>query len=309
MGAENDRPLGCSRTAPLATDRTDAPAQRPTLTVSDSAPPPRRRRRSRPARFFRRHIRPLFSRRLSALAAATIPLLYMLYMRLVWATSRVEGGRDFLALKRIAAKHNGAVSLLWHEEVMTVAFGYSYLGLRGHTLASIGEAGEVIARMLTRCGFVVFRGGSTTHRSRRREGALEEMIAHMRTHDEVIYGLTVDGSKGPAYHLKTGGIIIARECAKPIVLVRTWYKRCVRLPTWDGMAVPLPFNVIRYYLRGPYTVPDSARTEEGLEQFRLRLEHDLVDLAAQSYADMGQPLPANLVKRRNAETPGNETGV
>jgi len=278
-----------SRTAAAATECTDVAA-------------PRRRQRSRswPARFFRRHIRPLFSRRLSRLAAVTIPVLYMLYMRLVWATSRVEG-RDFLDLKRIIVEHNGAVGLLWHEEVMTVAFGYYYLGFRPHTLASIGEAGEVIARMLTRCGFVVFRGGSTTHRSRRREGALEEMIAHMRTHDQVIYGLTVDGSKGPPYRMKTGGIIIARECAKPIVLARTWYKRCVRLPTWDRMAVPLPFNVIRYYLRGPYTVPDSARTESGLEQFRLTLEHDLIDLAAQSYADMGQPLPANLVKRRPAE--------
>jgi lysophospholipid acyltransferase (LPLAT)-like uncharacterized protein len=180
---------------------------------------------------------------------------------------------------------------------MTVAFGYYYLGFRPHTLASLGESGEVISRLLARCGFVVFRGGSTTHRSRRREGALQEMIAHMCATDQVIYGLTVDGSKGPAYRIKTGGIIIARECAKPIVLVRTWYRRCLRLPTWDRMALPLPFNVIRYYLRGPYTVPESARTAAGLEQFRRDLEDDLIDLAAQSYDDMGQRRPANLVKR------------
>ncbi len=220
----------------------------------------------------------------------------MLYMRLVWATSRIEG-RDFVRLKENIARHNGAVGLLWHAEVMTVAFGYYYLGFRPHTLASVGESGEVIARMLALCGFVVFRGGSTTGRSRRREGALEEMIAHMRTHDQVIYGLTVDGSKGPAYRMKTGGIVIARECGKPIVLARTWYKRCLRLPTWDRMALPLPFNVIRYYLRGPYFVPESARSAAGLEEFRLRLENDLIDLAAQSYDDMRQARPANLVKR------------
>jgi lysophospholipid acyltransferase (LPLAT)-like uncharacterized protein len=256
----------------------------------------RARRRGRLARFFRSKLRPIFSRRLSWLAAAVVPALYMLYMRLVWATSRIEG-RDSFVLQRIATEHNGAVALLWHEEVMTVAFGYAYLGLRGHTLASVGESGEVIARMLALCGFVVFRGGSTTGRSRRREGALEEMIAHMHTHDEVIYGLTVDGSKGPPYRMKTGSIIIARECGKPVVLVRTWYKRCLRLPTWDRMAVPLPFNVIRYYLRGPYLVPDSARDAAGLEAFRLQLENELIDLAAQSYDDMGQARPANLVKR------------
>jgi len=247
---------------------------------------------------FRRKVRPIFSRRLSHLASVVVPYLYLAYMRLVWATSRVDRG-NFLALKDIIIEHNGAVGLLWHEEVMTVAFGYYYLGFRPHTLASLGDVGELIARMLALCGFVVFRGGSTTGSSRRREGALQEMIEHMRTHDHVIYGLTVDGSKGPPYRLKTGGLIIARECGRPVILARTWYKRCLRLPTWDRMAIPLPFNVIRYYLRGPYMVPESAQTEDGLEQFRLEMENRLIDLAAQSYDDMGQARPANLVKRQD----------
>lgn len=228
-----------------------------------------------------------------------LPHLYMLYMRLVWATSRIDA-RNFLDLQRMSDEHNGAVGLLWHEEVMTVAYGYRYLGFRGHTLASPGEAGEVITRMLKLCDFVVFRGGSTTGQSRRREGILDAMISHMKNTDHVIYGLTVDGSKGPPYRMKTGGIVIARECNKPIALVRTWYKRCVRLPTWDRMAVPLPFNVIHYYLRGPYWVPPEAATEAGLEAFRRRLEDDLIDLAAQSYEELGQPRPPQLVKRGEA---------
>ncbi len=256
----------------------------------------RKRGRHRLAQIFRNTVRPVFSRRLSKLMAVVVPGIYVAYMRFVWATSRIQPGH-FLDLKRIIAEHNGAVGLLWHEEVMTVAFGYPYLGFRPHTLASLGEAGEVISRMLLRCGFVVFRGGSTNRPSRRREGTLQDMIVHMRTHDQVIYGITVDGSKGPAYRMKTGGIVIARECNKPIVLARTWYKRCLRLRTWDRMAVPLPFNVIGYYLKGPYRVPESAHTETGLEQFRVKLENDLIDLAALSYDDMGQPRPANLVKR------------
>jgi lysophospholipid acyltransferase (LPLAT)-like uncharacterized protein len=215
------------------------------------------------------------------------------YMRLVWITSRVEP-HNFGELERISVEYNGAVALLWHEEVLTVAYGYYYLGLRGHTLASVGDAGELIARMLRRCNYVVFRGGSTSGQARRREGILQEMIDHMHTHDEVIYGITVDGSKGPRYRMKHGGIVIARECQKPVVLVRTWYKRCLRLPTWDRMAVPLPFNRIGYYLKGPYPVPESARTEAGLEQFRLQMENGLIELAAESYVDMGQPRPSAL---------------
>jgi len=251
------------------------------------------RQRGPLARAFRNHVRPLFSRRLSALAAAVVPSIYMGYMRLVWATSRVDPG-NFLELKDWIREHNGAVGLLWHEEVMTVAYGYHHLGFRPHTLASLGDSGELITRMLLKCGFVVFRGGSTRGLKRRREGVLEELIEHMRTHDEVIYGLTVDGSRGPRYHMKHGGIVIARECGKPIALARTWYKRCLRLPTWDRMAVPLPFNHIRYYLAGPYFVPETTHTPEGMEEFRLRLERDLIELAARSYDDLGQPRPPEL---------------
>jgi lysophospholipid acyltransferase (LPLAT)-like uncharacterized protein len=258
------------------------------------------------ARGFRKHVRPIFSRPLSRFAALVVPYLYVAYMRLVWATSRIIGGDEFKELIRIAERHDGAVALLWHEEVMTVAFAYPYLGVRGHTLASLGESGELIARMLRMCGYVVFRGGSTSGTARRREGTLLEMIEHMRNNREVIYGLTVDGSRGPAYRMKTGGIVIARECGKPIALVRTWYKRCIRLPTWDRLAIPLPLNEIRYYIRGPYHVPESARTPEGLAEFRLLLERDLIDLAAQSYDDMGQPRPETLVARRESELTGSD---
>jgi len=228
-------------------------------------------------------------------------MLYVWYMRLVWRTSRIEGAREFGELMRIGERYDGAVALLWHEEVLTVAFGYPYVGVRGQTLASMGESGEVITRMLQKCGYVVFRGGSTTGTSRRREGALREMIDHMRSTRRVVYGLTVDGSKGPPYRMKTGGIVIARECGKPIVLARTWYKRYVRLPTWDRMAVPLPCNVIRYSLRGPYHVPADATSSDGLARFRDLLEADLIDLAAESYDELGRARPTNLVKRSAAE--------
>lgn len=275
-----------------------APSWPMTPTESPRAPSRTRpeRKRGPIAQAFRTHVRPLFSKRLSRLAAAVVPWLYLGYMRFVWATSRVSGQDDFV-LNAISAESDGAVALLWHEEVLTVAFGYPYIGIRGHTLASVGESGEVIARMLKLCGYVVFRGGSSTSRARRRSGVLEEMIAHMRENHGVIYGLTVDGSKGPRYRMKTGGIVIARECGKPIALVRTWYRRCLRLNTWDRMALPLPFNEIRYYLRGPYHVPADAVTDEGLARFRLQLENDLIDIAAQSYRDARQPIPDALVKR------------
>ena len=225
----------------------------------------------------------------------TFPYLYLAYMAFVWKTSRVDVG-NFYELHDMIDQNDGAVALLWHEEVFTVAYGYSHVGLRPHTLASLSNDGDVVTRLLELCGFHVFRGGSSRRTSRTRRLVIREMIDHMKGRDDVLYGLTVDGSNGPPYRLKAGGIVIARECGKPIALVRTWYRRRLRLNTWDRTGIPLPFNHIRYAMRGPYRVPADANTRTGLERFRQRLENDLIDLAAESYDALGQPRPANLIR-------------
>jgi hypothetical protein len=250
----------------------------------------------RPLRALRHQLRPLVSRPLAWIAARIAPPLYLFYMGLVWRTSSVRD-HGLCELAQIAAEHDGALALLWHEEVLTVAYGYRRLGVRPHTIASRSDLGEVITRVLERCGFTVFRGGSSRRSSRRSDHVLGDMIRHMQSHAEVVYGLTVDGSHGPAYRMKRGGIVIARACDKPVVLVRTWYRRCLRLRSWDRTAIPLPFNEIHHYLRGPYPVPEDAHTPEGLERFRRRLEEDLIELAARSYRDAGQTRPPDLVPR------------
>jgi lysophospholipid acyltransferase (LPLAT)-like uncharacterized protein len=260
----------------------------------------RRRRRERGLlRTLRHAMRPWITRPLMRLNLVLFPTLYLVYMRFVWATSRIvdHGLADLFEISR---KHNGAVGLLWHEEVLTVAWGYAYMGFRPHTLASLSNDGAVITRLLERCGFVVFRGGSSDRDSRRRSDVTRELTEHMNTTDGVIYGLTVDGSKGPPYRIKRGGIVVARDCGRPIVLVRTWYQRCWRLDTWDRTAIPLPFNRIHYYMIGPYLAPPDADTEAGLERFRRELEDDLIGLARRSYDDLGQPRPANLLTREEA---------
>lgn len=257
--------------------------------------------RKRPlTRRIRRALRNSVVRPLTAIGLVVVPRIYMLYMRLVFATSRIHPG-DFPRLHDLIREHDGAVGLLWHEEVCTVAYGYQHLGFHPHTLASLGTSGEIITRMLQLCGFVVFRGGSSSHKSRRRTRVVEDMIDHMRSTPEVIYGITVDGSQGPAYRLKRGGVVIARECKKPVVLARTWYRRTLRLPTWDRTAIPLPWNEIRYYLSGPHPVPADAREEAGLRRFQLELEDELIDLTARSYDDLDQERPENLVKRTPEE--------
>jgi len=230
-------------------------------------------------RRLRKRLHPIFAPALLNLTWAIVPRLYVAYMWLVWRTSRVED-RGYPSLVRLTADaHDGVVCLLWHEEVFSVA--WSYRDVTPHTLANVGDSGELITRLLELCGYLVFRGGSSRRRSRQRETVLIEMIRHMRQTPHVIYGITVDGSNGPYHVVKPGALLIAQKCGKPMLLVRTWAKRNLRLPTWDRMALPLPFNRIRQYAIGPFFVPEDADAE-AFERCRVELETRLAALAAES---------------------------
>lgn len=220
----------------------------------------------------RRRLRGFFARRLLRLAELTVPYVYVAYMWLVWKTSRHEA-IGWERVSQIADDNDGFVGMLWHDEVFSVA--WAYRSMKPHTLANLGDSGEMITRMLELCGFVVFRGGSSRRKSRERKAVLVEMIRHMQQNRRVVYGITVDGSYGPHHVMKPGALLIARKCNKAIVLVRTRAKRNLRLPTWDRMMVPLPFNHIRQYLLGPYFMPATADTAEGFEAFRLEMEQRL----------------------------------
>ncbi len=82
---------------------------------------------------------------------------------------------------------------------------------------------------------------------------------------------------------------------------RTQQSRAVRLDTWDRTAIPLPFNEIRYYYRGPFEPPPDPADRAAMHAYHLQVEDALIDLAAQSYDDFGQARPASLVNRSAKE--------
>ena len=56
-----------------------------------------------------------------------------------------------------------------------------------------------------------------------------------------------------------------------------------------------------YHYDGAFRQFTFAGTDAGFLRFLLSLEDGLIDLAAQSYREMGQALPPKLVKRTEAE--------
>ena len=105
------------------------------------------------------------------------------------------------------------------------------------------------------------------------------MTRSRRIITRTLCAVAVDGSHGPRRALKAGGLALARAVRKPIVLARIATRPALRLPTWDRIALPLPWSRIRLELRGPYTLPDEAATRAGLERFRARLEDQMLAMA------------------------------
>ncbi|BBM82562.1 lysophospholipid acyltransferase family protein [Candidatus Uabimicrobium amorphum] len=211
----------------------------------------------------------------------TIPYIYMSYCWFVWKTSKVQNGivdGDYIYYPDKPAQY---VAVLWHQDVFFVS--YAFKECHGLTIASSGAAGEIIAKMLGMCNFTVFRGGSSKGK-KRRIPVLEKFIEYAKDLEHRPTGITVDGSSGPIYRMKSGAIVMAQKLDMPLLTVRIWCKRKILLKTWDRTMIPLPFNDIRVFVDGPFYVPAEAEhDEEAFDKFHKFMENELLEAAYRGF--------------------------
>ncbi|MGW8320113.1 MAG: lysophospholipid acyltransferase family protein [Thermodesulfobacteriota bacterium] len=225
-------------------------------------------------------------------AKYTVPYLYFSYFWFVWATSRVID-RTSPLYEELREHRRGFVAAIWHQEVLCVPWVYGRL--HPHTIASVGDSGEVITRLLRLSGFTVFRGGSSKRKSRRKK-VLEAFIQHLKEADRPAVGITVDGSSGPAFRMKTGAIVMAMEIQAPVFVIRTWCKRRILLRTWDRMMLPLPFNKIVILAEGPYPLPDNLDQKEVFERFHRFVEDRLLATTYKCFTMLDHPVDERLLE-------------
>ncbi|WP_372370051.1 lysophospholipid acyltransferase family protein [Candidatus Uabimicrobium sp. HlEnr_7] len=222
----------------------------------------------------------------------TIPFIYNSYCWFVWITSKTKDGTE--DIEEFFHKQNKPVTyigLLWHQDVFLVA--HAYRRFNGYTLASRGHAGDIIARMLTTNNFKVFRGGSSKGKKRRKK-VLDELVDHLAKQDKFAIGITVDGSSGPIYRMKTGMIVAAMKLQAPIFCVRIWCKRKFLLPTWDRTMIPLPFNNIEIFVQGPYYAPPEMNEQE-FNEFHKKVENGLLDVTYLGYQHYEKEVTSDLL--------------
>lgn len=162
------------------------------------------------------------------------------------------------------------IMCFWHNRILgiTLAFLRHYPGKtrKGvNVLTSASRDGEILAQLVGQFGMDAVRGSS----SRRGSRALRELIDLIENGGDI--AITPDGPRGPRYSLGPGAISLAQLTAAPIAPVHARFSRCLRMKTWDGFIIPLPFSKVSVTVDDPIHLPRELNDEE-FETARSRVE-------------------------------------
>jgi len=126
------------------------------------------------------------------------------------------------------------VGALWHRNLFLASVLFRGSGTA--VPVSRSQDGELVAGVLWQLGFARPLRGSS---SRGGAAVLRQAVLEIRA--GVSVAILTDGPKGPARRSKLGAVALARLTGAPIAPASFSASPCVRIRSWDGTLVPLPF--------------------------------------------------------------------
>ena len=158
----------------------------------------------------------------------------------------------------------------WHNRILgiTLCFLRQYPhGRRAgvSVLTSPSRDGEILAQVANGFGMGAVRGSS----SRKGSQALRELVRLIESGADI--AITPDGPRGPRYKLGPGAILLAQTTGAVIAPVHAKFSWCLRLKTWDGFIIPLPFSRVSVTVEEMIPVPRELTNDE-FEAMRSRVE-------------------------------------
>jgi lysophospholipid acyltransferase (LPLAT)-like uncharacterized protein len=167
---------------------------------------------------------------------------------------------------------------LWHNRLALSAAMYQrYVRAfnskrRMAAMVSASRDGGMLAQVLEHFGIEPIRGSS----SRRGAQALIELTTCAERGWDL--AITPDGPRGPRYEAQDGVIATAQLTGLPIVPVSYHLNWKIRLNSWDGFQIPLPFARCDVVLDKPIAIPREISDEER-EALRRQLEQNLREIS------------------------------
>lgn len=181
-------------------------------------------------------------------------------------------------------KGQPVIFAVWHNRLAYVAYGYSRVFNRtreNRNLVSIisrSKDGKVLGRIMELMGLRAAYGSTTRGGSE----ALRELI-RLVNEEKLDCGITPDGPKGPRYKVQPGVISVAQATGAPILPLACDVKHKIKLRSWDGFYVPLPFTKGVVWFEKPLSIP-PVLSDDDRQAYQLELEHRL-DVACKRAAD------------------------
>jgi lysophospholipid acyltransferase (LPLAT)-like uncharacterized protein len=151
----------------------------------------------------------------------------------------------------------------WHARLLPLVYTHRRRSIA--VLISRHRDGELIARIITRLGFLAGRGSST----RGGEEGIRDMLRHAE--ERRMLAITPDGPRGPAEEVKPGLVYLASRTGFPILPVATASSSAWVLRSWDRFRIPRPFARVVVAYGDPIVVPPKL-TDPEVDLWRLRVE-------------------------------------
>lgn len=141
-----------------------------------------------------------------------------------------------------------AIFLLWHNRCIVNQEIYRrFRKVHGHRLCGLvsrSKDGAWLSGLFELWGTRPVRGSTKRGGSE----AIRELVRVIRD-ERLDTGITVDGPRGPLYHVHQGAALLTVLTKVPIVLTGITFHTAIRLPSWDRFFLPLPFSRVTLTMR------------------------------------------------------------
>lgn len=104
--------------------------------------------------------------------------------------------------------------------------------------------------------------------------AIRDLVKKLKGGHDI--GITPDGSRGPCYTAKPGGILVAKLAKAPLLLVTFEYGGSFRLKSWDRFVIPFPFSTVR--VRTQFLSASDLLEDSSIEDAACTLTKALTEL-------------------------------
>jgi hypothetical protein len=164
---------------------------------------------------------------------------------------------------------------------------YVYSVLHAHQIAAAINREPGTAAMVSRSadgdllipgfralGIVAIRGSSRSgEKDRGGRAALDALIVHVAGKLPAL--LAVDGPRGPRSRVHKGIAVLSQQSGAAVLnVIAVPTRRWILRKTWDRLQIPMPFCRIDAY----FAEPLRPNSDEGVDQFRRRIEASLIEL-------------------------------